>query len=162
MIRRPPRSTLFPYTTLFRSGVAYDLLVVSDCGSFDRVGAVRDRHPVLFAELPRVVVDHHASNDEGGAADWIEPASAATCEMTALLSTRLGVPLDVDGGTMATALMAGIVMDTATFAHPNSTPRTLIVPAALVEAGAAPSDNPTRPQPPYSAPPGTADRSRPT
>src|SRR5689334_23865601 len=26
MIRRPPRSTLFPYTTLFRSGVARDLL----------------------------------------------------------------------------------------------------------------------------------------
>src|SRR3712207_9265518 len=25
MIRRPPRSTLFPYTTLFRSGGAYDL-----------------------------------------------------------------------------------------------------------------------------------------
>jgi len=25
MIRRPPRSTLFPYTTLFRSGSVYDL-----------------------------------------------------------------------------------------------------------------------------------------
>src|SRR3712207_9015286 len=25
MIRRPPRSTLFPYTTLFRSRLAYDL-----------------------------------------------------------------------------------------------------------------------------------------
>src|SRR2546422_8187356 len=24
MIRRPPRSTLFPYTTLFRSGISYD------------------------------------------------------------------------------------------------------------------------------------------
>src|SRR5256885_5779060 len=24
MIRRPPRSTLFPYTTLFRSGIIYD------------------------------------------------------------------------------------------------------------------------------------------
>jgi len=24
MIRRPPRSTLFPYTTLFRSGIAID------------------------------------------------------------------------------------------------------------------------------------------
>jgi bifunctional oligoribonuclease and PAP phosphatase NrnA len=116
--------------------VAYDLLVVSDCGSFDRVGAVRDRHPVLFAELPRVVIDHHASNDQVGPADWIEPTSAATCEMTALLSARLGVPLHVDDGAMATALMAGIVMDTATFAHPNSTPRTLIVSAALVEAGA--------------------------
>ena len=32
--------------------------------------------------------------------------------------------------------MAGIVMDTATFAHPNATPRTLVVAAALVEAGA--------------------------
>src|SRR5437660_7974690 len=26
MIRRPPRSTLFPYTTLFRSGVSLDAL----------------------------------------------------------------------------------------------------------------------------------------
>src|SRR5258708_28904943 len=29
MIRRPPRSTLFPYTTLFRSGVLMDLGVSS-------------------------------------------------------------------------------------------------------------------------------------
>src|SRR5260370_5328220 len=28
MIRRPPRSTLFPYTTLFRSGVTLVMLVV--------------------------------------------------------------------------------------------------------------------------------------
>src|SRR5256885_6676580 len=27
MIRRPPRSTLFPYTTLFRSDVATDILI---------------------------------------------------------------------------------------------------------------------------------------
>src|SRR3990167_8542314 len=27
MIRRPPRSTLFPYTTLFRSGLFHDLLM---------------------------------------------------------------------------------------------------------------------------------------
>ena len=36
--------------------------------------------------------------------------------------------------------MAGIVMDTATFAHPNATPRTLAVSAALVAAGAPLSD----------------------
>src|SRR3712207_7174309 len=30
MIRRPPRSTLFPYTTLFRSGLAQAALVVGD------------------------------------------------------------------------------------------------------------------------------------
>src|SRR3712207_6892452 len=30
MIRRPPRSTLFPYTTLFRSGVVADAVGVAD------------------------------------------------------------------------------------------------------------------------------------
>src|SRR3712207_7743484 len=35
MIRRPPRSTLFPYTTLFRSGVDHD---------------VRRKHPYLDYE----------------------------------------------------------------------------------------------------------------
>ncbi len=56
--------------------------------------------------------------------------------MVTLLALSLGVPLDLDGGALATELMAGIVMDTATFAHPNATPRTLAVSAALVEAGA--------------------------
>jgi len=56
--------------------------------------------------------------------------------MVALLATRLGVPLTAFEGRLAAALTAGIVMDTATFAHPNATPRTLQVAAALVEAGA--------------------------
>ena len=56
--------------------------------------------------------------------------------MVALLATRLGVPLALGQGRLAAALAAGIVMDTATFAHPNATPRTLQVAAALVEAGA--------------------------
>jgi phosphoesterase RecJ-like protein len=60
--------------------------------------------------------------------------------MSTLLAVRLGVDLAADGGGLATGLMAGIVMDTATFAHPNATPRTLVVSAALVEAGAPLSD----------------------
>ena len=47
--------------------------------------------------------------------------------MVALLATRLGVPLALGNGRLAAALTAGIVMDTATFAHPNTTPRTLQV-----------------------------------
>ena len=120
--------------------IDYDLLVVSDCGALDRIGSVVARHPALFERLPRVVIDHHASNDAAGPGDWIEPDSAATCEMVALLAARLGVPLDLGGGALASELMAGIVMDTATFAHPNATPRTLVVSAALVEAGAPLSD----------------------
>ena len=118
----------------------YDLLVVSDCGSLDRIGAVRGRHAELFERLPRIIIDHHASNAASGDADWIEPGSAATCEMVTLLAARLGAPLTDGGGALAADLMAGIVMDTATFAHPNATPRTLAVSAALVEAGAPLSD----------------------
>ena len=118
----------------------YDLLVVSDCGTLDRVGAVRERHAELFGRLPRVVVDHHVSNEAAHPGDWIDPAAAATCEMVTLLAVRLGIPLDSDDGGLAAALMTGIVMDTATFAHPNATPRTLAVAAALVEAGAPLSD----------------------
>ena len=55
-------------------------------------------------------------------ADWIDPAAAATCEMVALLAARLGVPLDADDGALATTLMAGIVMDTATFAPSQHDP----------------------------------------
>ena len=117
-------------------GAAYDLLVVSDCGTLDRVGAVATRHPELFERLPRIVIDHHASNDATSPYDWIEPDAAATCEMVTLLAARLGIPLDEGSGALATQLMGGIVMDTATFAHPNTTPRTLAVSAALVEAGA--------------------------
>jgi phosphoesterase RecJ-like protein len=113
-----------------------DLLVVCDCGALDRLGALGERHADLFGRLPRVIVDHHASNSEGGPDDWVDPTAAATCEMVALLAERLGLPLTAGDGAVAAVLMAGIVMDTATFAHPNATPRTLAVSAALVDAGA--------------------------
>ena len=140
----PPLYAFMPGMERFRTdpdpSAAYDLLVISDCGSLSRVGDVGVRHAELFARLPRVIVDHHASNDAARDADWIEPWSAATCEMVTLLAVRLGIPLTADDGALAADLMAGIVMDTATFAHPNATPRTLAVSAALVGAGAPLSD----------------------
>ena len=142
----PPLYDFLPGIERFRTDpdldAGYDLLVISDCGSLERVGAVAARHPELFDRLPRVVIDHHASNDGAGEADWIDPRAAATCEMVALLAARLDVPFGSPGTdhSLADALMAGIVMDTATFAHPNATPRTLAVSAALVEAGAPLSD----------------------
>ena len=89
--------------------------------------------------------------------------------MVTLLAARLGVPLDAADGGLAAALMAGIVMDTSTFAHPNVTPRTLQVAAALVEAGAPLAEisrrlyrtKPDRPAAPVRAGPRAA-RGRPT
>src|SRR3712207_8822140 len=46
MIRRPPRSTLFPYTTLFRS-----LRPVADADRPEQLGAGADGHVVLHRRV---------------------------------------------------------------------------------------------------------------
>src|SRR3712207_7578104 len=54
MIRRPPRSTLFPYTTLFRSRVALDDAVpLAEEHDADVVGLEVEREPWSAAQ-PRV------------------------------------------------------------------------------------------------------------
>src|SRR5690349_22621715 len=44
MIRRPPRSTLFPYTTLFRSGLSSEGVARSHDGHGIHAPARRERH----------------------------------------------------------------------------------------------------------------------
>src|ERR1035438_7969399 len=48
MIRRPPRSTLFPYTTLFRSDILH-------CQSFDTLGNHRRHFGLAVCDLLRTV-----------------------------------------------------------------------------------------------------------
>src|SRR5258708_14689245 len=50
MIRRPPRSTLFPYTTLFRSRLIADVVVDRRPGCRPRDRVVRDREDVRSEE----------------------------------------------------------------------------------------------------------------
>jgi phosphoesterase RecJ-like protein len=114
----------------------YDLIVVGDCGELERIGPVLETHRELFERVPILDIDHHISNPRFGEIDWVDAQSSATCEMVTLLALRLGVPLTAGDGMLASALAAGVVMDTGNFQHPNTTPRTLMVAAALREAGA--------------------------
>src|SRR5256885_9382650 len=57
MIRRPPRSTLFPYTTLFRSGLGGFRGLGGLAGRVRGVRGVRAHAP---SPLPQV---HHATGD---------------------------------------------------------------------------------------------------
>src|SRR5256885_12952235 len=75
MIRRPPRSTLFPYTTLFRSlaanlGVA--LLALGDCG---RATLFAVRLVVLRPGLRRFVSDVPVCADFGNVVPRLLPRS---------------------------------------------------------------------------------------
>src|SRR2546422_7062543 len=49
MIRRPPRSTLFPYTTLFRSGLKRDAMATIE--KYDWPGNVRELKNALERSL---------------------------------------------------------------------------------------------------------------
>src|SRR3712207_8062781 len=75
MIRRPPRSTLFPYTTLFRSNVAIESyvphqqvfpqadLVISHGGHGTTIAALSCGVPVLSAPIDRKSTRLNYSHD---------------------------------------------------------------------------------------------------
>ncbi|MDL2335685.1 MAG: bifunctional oligoribonuclease/PAP phosphatase NrnA [Chloroflexota bacterium] len=140
----PPMYDFMPHIDRFQrdpnADHAYDLIVVGDCGDLARVGSALARNSELFGRVPIVNIDHHISNRGFGAVNWVDATAAATCEMDTLLMPALGVPLDAADGAIAANLMAGVVIDTANFQHPNVTPRTLRVAAELVAAGAPLSD----------------------
>src|SRR3712207_7136026 len=57
MIRRPPRSTLFPYTTLFRSGGAHrahgvDAAAAGPVGQLDALALAREGDHVVADHVP--------------------------------------------------------------------------------------------------------------
>src|SRR5260221_8957716 len=61
MIRRPPRSTLFPYTTLFRSeAIAQEVLSIADFAkpSADRLELLRARFPKRSEEHTSELQSH--------------------------------------------------------------------------------------------------------
>src|SRR5256885_5347958 len=61
MIRRPPRSTLFPYTTLFRSRHFLRLAVAAECGAapgVDRLVVVGDPGRHACEDRPRANAVH--------------------------------------------------------------------------------------------------------
>ena len=131
----PPVLAFLPGIAAVRRAPALepDVAVVVDAGELTRIGSVLETHADWFARARIANIDHHVSNPGYGLASWVAADAAATCEMVTLLLPELGVELDAE---IATCLMAGIVQDTHTFAHPNTTPRTLRVAATLLEAGA--------------------------
>ena len=57
MIRRPPRSTLFPYTTLFRSDDVGDLAAFSALDTLELRGLDVVRVAVASSEAPMELLD---------------------------------------------------------------------------------------------------------
>src|SRR5260370_26431135 len=88
MIRRPPRSTLFPYTTLFRS---HGLRIVA----VDRVGGgvqvARDRHGMAAGGGDMPVVGASVGRSNAGADDGHIATSGRSEEHTSELQSHLNL-----------------------------------------------------------------------
>lgn len=115
---------------------APDAIVLVDCADPKRAGRIGDLINALPAATPRILIDHHVSNETTWPLAWVDPHAAATCEMVSLIALALEADLSADQGRLATTLAAGVIMDTATFQHGNTTPRTLEVGGLLLAAGA--------------------------
>lgn len=109
-----------------------EVMVTFDAGSADRLGELAG--PASRA-AKLVVIDHHVTNEGFGHVDLVDPEAAATAEIVAVLLDRLAWPVTEP---VATALLTGLVTDTGRFQYSNTTPQTLRVAAAMVEAGARP------------------------
>src|SRR5688572_25556796 len=89
MLRRPPRSTLFPYTTLFRSrrvvgvrevGCPHEPIGAESLGERRDgalVGIARDPHP-LAEVVARLLLQRHARADERVAVDRVDAVEPVT------------------------------------------------------------------------------------
>src|SRR5947208_16394643 len=67
MLRRPPRSTLFPYTTLFRSRDDWDFVSKMNCAGLEALFR-RERRAVALLWVRHMAADIRAGMREHGAA----------------------------------------------------------------------------------------------
>jgi phosphoesterase RecJ-like protein len=112
----------------------WDLGVVVDASSLDRLGVLYEVNQELFATLPLLDIDHHVTNDRFGEVSLVDATAASTTEVLTLLLERMGAP---PVGDAATCLLAGLITDSLSFQTESTRPRTLRVAASLVEAGAS-------------------------
>src|SRR3712207_8927061 len=93
MIRRPPRSTLFPYTTLFRSGVTGVTRIADDVYRV-RTGSAESPREVEFAIVSRVpmrAIEWRAADGTWSGAIELEPFGPEDRKSTRLNSSHANI-----------------------------------------------------------------------
>lgn len=116
----------------------YDLIVTVDTGDLVQLGKIYEEHVDLFYRVPVINIDHHASNGEFGVINYVDITASATTQMLLpmirTLEQRTGKSLMNED--IATLLLAGLVTDTGSFQHSNTTPQAFAVAAELLSLGA--------------------------
>jgi phosphoesterase RecJ-like protein len=133
----PPKGSLVPEdVTISRAQPKYDLVVILDTASLDRLGSIAADLPDLFYETPTISIDHHSTNSYFAKVNWVDLTATSTAEMLVALIEALGRNENLLDADIATALLTGLITDTGSFQNMSTTPKSLTVAAQLVAAGA--------------------------
>jgi len=116
----------------------YDLIVTVDTGDLVQLRDFYDQHTELFHKLPLINIDHHASNSEFGTINYVDITASATTQMLLPIIRKIeeATGQDLMDADIATLLLAGIITDTGSFQHSNTTPNAFAVAAELLDYGA--------------------------
>ncbi|HEV3231782.1 MAG TPA: DHH family phosphoesterase [Candidatus Dormibacteraeota bacterium] len=107
-----------------------ELVLVMDASNLERLAGVMAGVP---EGTPIVNIDHHVSNTRFGDVNLVVPTACSTAEVTYDLLRDWGV---VPTAGVAANLYAGVLTDTGSFRHENTTHRALTIAADLVLLGA--------------------------
>jgi len=113
----------------------FDLIIALDAGELTRFGALYEQHQAFLDSATILNIDHHITSNGCGQVNIIDPNSAATAELLVLFQQQAQLTLNKDA---ATCLLTGIITDTGSFQHSNTTARTMEASAVLLRAGAIP------------------------
>ncbi|CEP42294.1 DHH family phosphoesterase [Paraclostridium sordellii] len=110
-------------------------LISLDCGDFNRI-CVSESIKKSVNQL--ICIDHHASNNNYGDLNYINPNESSTCELVYNLlkefSKEMGEQiLDED---ISTYLYTGLLTDTGNFSYSNTNPSSYLMAYDLVNLGA--------------------------
>ncbi|MDD2703182.1 MAG: bifunctional oligoribonuclease/PAP phosphatase NrnA [Candidatus Omnitrophica bacterium] len=98
-----------------RENFKFDVFVTVDCSDLRRPGEV---HLLNTGHKPVLNIDHHVSNEQFGAVNWVKPEASCCAEMIYELYGKFRVPVDRD---TALLLYVGILTDTGSFHYSNTT-----------------------------------------
>lgn len=114
-----------------------DLIITLDSGDTHQLGKIYSDNNELFEKTPVINIDHHISNTQFGDVNLVDFKACSTTEIIYSLIPSLGeFSEDLIDENIATLLLAGMLTDTGSFQHANTTPRSLDIAAVLIEKGA--------------------------
>lgn len=120
----------------FSHGAAkYDLIIIMDAGDIQQLGPFYEDNIEMFYNIPTINIDHHASNAHFGRVNIVDVTAASTTEIVYRLLKALPESASLIDENVATLLLAGLITDTGSFQHTNTTPRALEVAAELIDHG---------------------------